>query len=439
QGKALAELGLRLVLETEDASLVLLWAERLKAGALDLPPVRPPQDEALALAMADVRNLEAQLREETAAGTADAELRERLQNRRQTVSQTLRGVSGQASSDSILGPDELNNLLAVASDRFVVEFLVSGGLLWSVSVMSLESQLHCLGPVTPVERELDNLLFAIRRAARGPVSEASADAVRKSIERSVAFLDEFLFAGVEVPPGTEAVVVPTGRLHELPWGALPSLRGRAPVVTPSLRLWCRAPRGSSPSANELLLMAAPGLDSAEAEIAEVAAIYAVSADPPVVLVHLGPAATPTRALELLERVDVAHIAAHGSFRDESPMFSSIHLDGGSLTVHDLETMASAPRLVLLPACSAGRSGTHFGDELLGTTGALLSIGVESLIAPDIEVPDDATRHCMAALHQKLAAGLAPNVALDEMVSEVIQDSDLRRVSAGLAFVCFGTL
>ncbi len=438
QGMALAELGLQLALETEDAFSVLLWAERLKAGALDLAPVRPPADDALTLALADVRNLEAQLREETASGTVDDSLRDRVRESEQAVSQILRRVSGEDSSGKILSSQNLSDLLDLARDNVVVEFLVSAGQLWSVTVRDNEPHVRCLGDVDLVDVELDNLLFALRRAARGPTSQASADAIRSSLERSVAALDEVLLATVDVDTHSPIVIIPTGRLHELPWNALPTLRGRAAVVSPSLRLWCRAPRDGEQSARDVLLMAGPGLNAAEAEVAEVAAIYAASQKPPVVFARTGPDATPATALEFMERVDLAHLAAHGTFREESPLFSTIHLFGASLTVHDLETLVTAPRVVVLPACSAGRSRTHFGDELLGTTGALLSLGVEALIAPVIEVPDEATRACMAALHHKLAAGSSPSTALDEVAGEVANDDDLRAVSAGLAFVCFGT-
>ena len=40
------------------------------------------------------------------------------------------------------------------------------------------------------------------------------------------------------------VIVPTGRLHGLPWGALPALDARPTVVAPSLFAWVVAHRGS---------------------------------------------------------------------------------------------------------------------------------------------------------------------------------------------------
>ena len=57
-GADLPRLGLRLALESRRPAKVLAWAERLRANALRLPPVRPPADKQL-------RELQTQLRRAT--------------------------------------------------------------------------------------------------------------------------------------------------------------------------------------------------------------------------------------------------------------------------------------------------------------------------------------------------------------------------------------
>ena len=64
------------------------------------------------------------------------------------------------------------------------------------------------------------------------------------------------------------------------------------------------------------------------------------------------------------------------------MFSSLILADGPLTVYDLESLATPPSLVVLPACNAGSASVSVGDELIGTASALLGTGVRSVIAPD---------------------------------------------------------
>jgi hypothetical protein len=85
------------------------------------------------------------------------------------------------------------------------------------------------------------------------------------------------------------VIVPPGRLNAVPWGLLPSLAGRS--------------------------------------------------------------ATAARVLAAIDGTGLAHIAAHGTFRADSPMFSSLRLADGPMTVHDVERLRRAPFRLILPAAS----------------------------------------------------------------------------------------
>ena len=51
-----------------------------------------------------------------------------------------------------------------------------------------------------------------------------------------------------------------------------------------------------------------------------------------------------RVLGALDGAPLAHIAAHGTFRADSPLFSSLRMDDGPLTVHDFERLGRAPVL-----------------------------------------------------------------------------------------------
>jgi hypothetical protein len=73
--------------------------------------------------------------------------------------------------------------------------------------------------------------------------------------------------------------------------------------------------------------------------------------PPVVLA--AGSATTARVLAAIDGAGLAHIAAHGTFRADSPMFSSLRLDDGPMTVHDLERLRRAPFRLILPSCESG--------------------------------------------------------------------------------------
>ena len=101
---------------------------------------------------------------------------------------------------------------------------------------------------------------------------------------------------------------------------------------------------------------------------------------------------------------MAHLAAHGELRADNPLFSSLRLADGPLTVHDLDALASAPGVVVLGACDTAASVVGAGDELLGLAAALLRLGSRSLVAPLVPVPDEETRPLLELLHAELAAG-----------------------------------
>ena len=132
------------------------------------------------------------------------------------------------------------------------------------------------------------------------------------------------------------------------------------------------------------LITGPGLSEVAEEVAMVAASYRSTES------LVGDDATVAASLALLDRSHTAHIACHGHFRRDSPMFSSLILADGPLTVYDLESLATPPTLVVLPACNAGSASVSVGDELIGTASALLGTGVRSVIAPMTVVNDAAT-------------------------------------------------
>jgi len=118
------------------------------------------------------------------------------------------------------------------------------------------------------------------------------------------------------------------------------------------------------------------------------------------------------------------------------MFSSLRLTDGDLNVYDLERMRRVPDLVVLSACDSGFSDTHPGEELMGLSSALLSLGAKSLVASVGLVPDsEATRELMVGLHRGIISGLGPAEALNRA------RAPLGGTTAGYvavaSFVCIG--
>ena len=94
----------------------------------------------------------------------------------------------------------------------------------------------------------------------------------------------------------------------------------------------------------------PGLGTGSSEVAALAAEYGGST-------VLGDGtATAARVLEAIDGALLVHIAADGTFRSDSPLFSSLRMDDGPLTVRDSEWLAGAlsPRPAVLRLGPASR-------------------------------------------------------------------------------------
>ena len=131
----------------------------------------------------------------------------------------------------------------------------------------------------------------------------------------------------------------------------------------------------------------------------------------------------------LARSQRAHIASHGFFRSDNPLFSSFELADGPLTVYDLERLGAAPRELVLSACVSALSAVRGGEELMGVTAALLGLGTTTVVGSVAPVRDDVTAALMARLHDGLRAGQAPAAALAA--------AQIATGAGASAFVCFG--
>jgi CHAT domain-containing protein len=178
------------------------------------------------------------------------------------------------------------------------------------------------------------------------------------------------------------------------------------------------------------LIAGPGLPGSDLELEAVAALY------PDADVLTGRAATVRAALRALDGADVAHIAAHGRFRADNAMFSSLVLADGPLTVYDLEGLRRAPRAIFLAACDSALSPTLPGDEMTGLVAALLAMGTSTVIAALLAVPDPAMGPLALGWHLQASLGRSPADALRAVRAHARKLGPLAHVTAA-ALTCLG--
>jgi CHAT domain-containing protein len=111
--------------------------------------------------------------------------------------------------------------------------------------------------------------------------------------------------------------------------------------------------------------------------------------------------------------DLLHLACHGHFRPDNPLFSALRLADGWLTVRDVYDLDLDCQLVTLSACETGVSAVAPGDELIGLTRGFFSAGAPSLLVSLWMVDDAAAAMLMAHFYQRLRAGDNPAAALRE--------------------------
>jgi CHAT domain-containing protein len=186
------------------------------------------------------------------------------------------------------------------------------------------------------------------------------------------------------------------------------------------------------SAGSVVLVRGPHLASEGAEVPQLAADYAAGREPVV----LGSGtATVARVLTAIDGARLVHIAAHGTFRPDSPLFSSLSLDDGPLTVYDLERLRRGPRYLVLSSCDSGVIAPAGANELLGLASSLIPLGTVAIVASVVPVNDAAAVPLMLALHRELRRG----ASLAEALRDARQGSESDPVAAATAwsFVCLG--
>lgn len=416
-GAELADLGLRLA---RSARELLTAEERRRASARRPDASRPHPDPERAAALAELRVLSTEhtvaaargdVTRALAARLAGAEARLQAGARRRPAS-LPNGAHGAGPCRA-----DLPDIAAALGDRVLLEFVRIGDELHAVTVRDGRPRRHRLCAYEEAGRAVELARFAARRLAE---REDDAQAV-SGLASAAATLDNLLFGPLasELPDGADLVIAPTGRLHGLPWAAVPSLSERPFTVVPSAHAWLHAAL-RPPGRGAPLLVAGPGLGHAEREVAALALLY------PSARVLGGPAARVETVRDALAGCGLAHVAAHGEFREGNGLFSELRLADGPLLVHDLEEPACVPRTVVLSACDAGRA--EGGDAVIGMAGVLLALGASTVIASVTPVLDAATPAFMTAFHTALAkARLSPARAL----------ASVPRTPGVLGFLCFG--
>ncbi len=298
------------------------------------------------------------------------------------------------------------------ADTVLLEYFLADGELVAFLVTPSGVEAHRL-PAGPEEVErLIQLLWlnlrAVPAALPGQVPGLAANA-RGLLRRLHALLVAPVAESLAAFP--RLIVVPHGALHYLPFHALHDGNGwlleRVEVsYLPSASLLRYCQRSGALAGGTLALGHSNGgrLPHALQEARAVAELLGGD-------VYLEKQATLARFRRLAPGCRVVHLAAHGEFRPDEPLFSGLTLERGRLTTFDLFGMRLNASLVTLSACQTGQNVLAGGDELLGLMRALVYAGAASVVLSLWAVEDRSTAQIMEAFYGSLAQGQGKGAAL----------------------------
>lgn len=159
---------------------------------------------------------------------------------------------------------------------------------------------------------------------------------------------------------------------------------------------------------------------------------------------LGADARESLLHEMKGKVDLLHIAAHGTYDAASPLFSAIHLaegngENGQLNVDEIQSELdlSGVNLVVLSACQSGVGNRSGGDEIIGLTRSILYAGSPGVIATLWNISDDATPPLIEKFYDHLLAGASAADALRTAQVDMLRDPKFKAPRYWAAFFLTG--
>lgn len=354
------------------------------------------------------------------------ELQAEALERETVLLELTRQIEQQGGAASAVGaPFDLEALRAElgATTALVVYYSLDDELLAFVVTQEAVQVVRSLGSEQAVTRLVDQLRFQTN-TMRGPAGRKPAhqdQLIRRARHYLAALYDALLRPLEPLLGGRRLVVVPHRALHYIPFRAL--FNGERYVIEE--REVCTAPsaavllhclrRPTSDSARAVLL----GVPDARApkvrdEVLAIAPLW----DERVTL--LEGEATLQALQQHAPTAGVLHLACHGQFRADSPLFSALQLADGRLTVRDAYRLSLGCDLVVLSACETGVSAIAPGDELIGLARGFFAAGAPSLVVSLWTVDDATTAELMRTFYTRLQAGDCPSAALRQAQLALMQ-------------------
>jgi CHAT domain-containing protein len=358
---------------------------------------------------------EEQLRDSESSGGLLSDLKTALHKREKKLLRRAREMSASEAASVGLTSSKAATLTEIRdglpADATLIEYFQIQNRLLAV-VLTAESlkilPVTTLGNITPL---LDKLQFQFAKFRLGAEYISTfGESLLKTTRQHLKSLHDALVGPLEgYLKGQHLVIVPHGPLHRLPFQAL--YDGDRYLVdkftisyAPSATIHSLCQRRSANNRGPALVM---GVPDATAPLILDEAIAVANIIPGAELL-LSDKATAAALQKKGPRCRLIHIATHGYYRQDSPMFSGIRLGDSILSLYDLYRFKLPADLITLSGCATGVNTVAGGDELLGLVRGLIYAGARAALLTLWDVQDRSTLEFMTCFYRQLVD--APNKA-----------------------------
>jgi CHAT domain-containing protein len=318
--------------------------------------------------------------------------------------------------------EELQRLLP--ENAQLVEYYTARNRFYVCLISRNAFKIVALGDVMPVREKLRLLQLQLAKFRLGddytqPLEKPLLDATQAHLEE----LYSLLIAPVRSQLTAEhLIIVPHSFLHYLPFHALSD--GQQYLIddfsvsyAPSSTIFAVCQQNHQPqSTGNALVLAVP--DARAPYIADEARLVASAMGD--ASLFMGAEATEERLRTLGPQSRFIHIATHGYFRQDNPMFSSIRLGTSQLSLFDLYQLQFDAELVTVSGCGTGMNVVIGGDELIGLVRGLLYAGAQTLMVSLWEVHDQSTAEFMGDFYRNFKSSANKANALRKSVMNLKQ-------------------
>jgi CHAT domain-containing protein len=279
-------------------------------------------------------------------------------------------------------------------------------------------------PITPVSRAVNLLRLLHFQISKFKLGAEYTQTFEKSMLDVMQGHLRQLYEEVVAPvrtylQGRHLIIVPHGVLHYLPFHALLDDTGYlidsyTISYAPSASVFAHCQEKSTHGTGAPLVL---GIPDAQAPMI-LQEVRAVADILPESVLIVGPAANERSLQEKGLQSRLVHIATHGRFRQDNPMFSGIRLGDSYLSLYDLYQLKLNAELVTLSGCATGMNVVTSGDELLGLVRGLLFAGAHSVLLSLWDVHDQSTADFMTCFYRRLQVGKDKASALQGAMIEL---------------------